>query len=59
MDRLNEIDGIRLPEAKLAMRPSFPATVLAKKVNIDQVNAVLTWFAATCGVTGPDIAAQD
>ena len=53
MDRLNQIDGIRLAEAKLAMRPSFPAAVLAEKANIDKLNAVLFWFAATCGVAEP------
>ncbi|AXG81290.1 GmrSD restriction endonuclease domain-containing protein [Streptomyces paludis] len=40
--RLNEIDGIDLPESKLELRPSFPLQVFAK--HDKEISAVLEWF---------------
>jgi alkylated DNA nucleotide flippase Atl1 len=47
-NRLNAVNGIDLPEAKLALRPSFPLTVLAATSAVDQVSGILEWFALTC-----------
>jgi alkylated DNA nucleotide flippase Atl1 len=47
-DRLNAIDGIDLPESKLALRPSFPLAVLATPSAVDQVGGILEWFALAC-----------
>ena len=48
LDRINSIDGIDLPESKLALRPSFPLTVLRTPDAANQLGAVLAWFATTC-----------
>ncbi|MEV4680697.1 GmrSD restriction endonuclease domain-containing protein [Streptomyces kurssanovii] len=42
LSRLNKIDGIELPEAKLELRPSFPVRVFAG--HSDAVCDVLDWF---------------
>ncbi|WP_274557129.1 GmrSD restriction endonuclease domain-containing protein [Streptomyces spiramyceticus] len=42
MSRMNEIEGIRLAEAKLDLRPSFPIEVFAKQS--EGLCAVLEWF---------------
>jgi alkylated DNA nucleotide flippase Atl1 len=47
-DQLNTINGIDLPESKLALRPSFPLTVLAASSAVDQISRVLEWFVSTC-----------
>ncbi|MCQ0002970.1 GmrSD restriction endonuclease domain-containing protein [Streptomyces sudanensis] len=46
--RLNEIDGIDLPEAKLELRPSFPVRVLAE--HGEGICAVLDWFVHTAAL---------
>lgn len=40
--RLNKIEGIDLPEAKLELRPSFPARAFAE--HADEICGVLDWF---------------
>ncbi|MBO1330965.1 DUF262 domain-containing protein [Streptomyces sp. VRA16 Mangrove soil] len=45
LSRLNKIDGIDLPEAKLALRPSFPLGVLAE--HSEEICEVLDWFVMT------------
>ncbi|MFD0328317.1 MGMT family protein [Streptacidiphilus monticola] len=45
MDRLNAIDGIELPEAKLELRPSFPMDLLA--LRCEEIEGVLGWFFQT------------
>ncbi|MBM9509318.1 GmrSD restriction endonuclease domain-containing protein [Actinacidiphila acididurans] len=52
--RLNEIDGIDLPEAKLELRPSFPVQVFAE--HSDEICQVLDWFV---GVAALDLARRD
>lgn len=52
-DRLNAIDGIDLPEAKLALRPSFRLDVLADKQAVQDLTAVLEWFAIACETYQP------
>jgi alkylated DNA nucleotide flippase Atl1 len=47
-DRLNSVDGIDLPESKLALRPSFPLTVLSTTTAVEQISGILEWFALTC-----------
>ncbi|GAA1434492.1 DUF262 domain-containing protein [Streptomyces thermospinosisporus] len=42
LNRLNKIDGIDLPEAKLELRPSFPVTVFAQ--HSERICEVLDWF---------------
>lgn len=42
LHRLNKIDGIDLPEAKLELRPSFPVQIFAK--HSDEICEVLDWF---------------
>ncbi|WP_328492575.1 DUF262 domain-containing HNH endonuclease family protein [Streptomyces sp. NBC_00414] len=42
LNRLNKIDGIELPEAKLALRPSFSLSVFAR--HGDEIREVLDWF---------------
>ncbi|MGQ4419922.1 DUF1524 domain-containing protein, partial [Streptomyces sp. SAS_269] len=54
LNRLNKIDGIDLPEAKLELRPSFPVTVLAE--HGDEICEVLDWFV---GVAALDLARRD
>lgn len=51
LHRLNKIDGIELPEAKLELRPSFPVSVLAE--HSDEFCEVLDWFV---GVAALDLA---
>jgi alkylated DNA nucleotide flippase Atl1 len=48
LDRLNQIEGIRLPEAKLSMRPSFPISVLGRPTGLEGVADVLEWFVTAC-----------
>ncbi|MEW2220787.1 DUF262 domain-containing protein [Streptomyces sp. NPDC006990] len=45
LHRLNRIDGIDLPEAKLGLRPSFPIDVFAK--HAEEICKVLDWFVMT------------
>lgn len=54
LNRLNKIDGIDLPEAKLELRPSFPVIVLAE--HGDEICEVLDWFV---GVAALDLARRD
>lgn len=51
LNRLNKIDGIDLPEAKLELRPSFPLSVFAR--HGDEICEVLDWFV---GVVALDLA---
>ncbi|MFJ6944844.1 DUF262 domain-containing protein [Streptomyces wuyuanensis] len=48
MQRLNKIDGIELPEAKLELRPSFPVRVFAE--HVDEICEVLDWFVHTAAL---------
>ncbi|MET8009546.1 DUF262 domain-containing protein [Streptomyces sp. NPDC005271] len=52
--RLNKIDGIDLPEAKLELRPSFPVSVFAE--HGEDICEVLDWFV---GVAALDLARRD
>jgi alkylated DNA nucleotide flippase Atl1 len=54
LNRLNKIDGIDLPEAKLELRPSFPVSVFAE--HGDEICEVLDWFV---GVAALDLARRD
>ncbi|MFJ5776196.1 hypothetical protein [Streptomyces sp. NPDC093094] len=54
LNRLNKIDGIDLPEAKLELRPSFPIRVFAEHGG--EICEVLDWFA---GVAATDLARRD
>lgn len=54
LNRLNKIDGVDLPEAKLELRPSFPVTVFAE--HGDEICEVLDWFV---GVAALDLARRD
>ncbi|MGX1507480.1 UNVERIFIED_CONTAM: alkylated DNA nucleotide flippase Atl1 [Streptomyces graminofaciens] len=48
LQRLNKIDGIDLPEAKLELRPSFPLSVFAE--HGEAVCEVLDWFVHTAAL---------
>ncbi|MFG2755807.1 DUF262 domain-containing protein [Streptomyces wuyuanensis] len=48
LQRLNKIDGIELPEAKLELRPSFPVRVFAE--HVDEICEVLDWFVHTAAL---------
>ncbi|MFG2137817.1 DUF262 domain-containing protein [Streptomyces sp. NPDC048650] len=48
LHRLNQIEGIDLPEAKLELRPSFPVQVLAE--HGDEICGVLDWFVHTAAL---------
>ncbi|MGW0693719.1 hypothetical protein [Streptomyces sp. NBC_01578] len=48
MQRLNKIDGIQLPEAKLELRPSFPIRVFTE--HSEEVCEVLDWFVHTAAL---------
>jgi hypothetical protein len=48
LHRLNKIDGIDLPEAKLELRPSFPLSVFTD--HGDAVCEVLDWFVHTAAL---------
>ncbi|MGW3389381.1 GmrSD restriction endonuclease domain-containing protein [Streptomyces cinereoruber] len=54
LNRLNEIDGIELPAAKLELRPSFPVGVFAE--HGDEISEVLDWFV---GVAALDLARRN
>ncbi|MGC5036323.1 GmrSD restriction endonuclease domain-containing protein [Streptomyces sp. DT190] len=54
LNRLNKIDGIDLPEAKLELRPSFPVSVFAE--HGEAICEVLDWFV---GVAALDLARRD
>ncbi|GBQ02390.1 DUF262 domain-containing protein [Streptomyces spongiicola] len=54
LNRLNKIDGIDLPEAKLELRPSFPVSVFAQ--HGDRIREVLDWFV---GAAALDLARRD
>jgi hypothetical protein len=54
LQRLNKIDGIDLPEAKLDLRPSFPVRVFAE--HSDEICEVLDWFVHTAAL---DLARRD
>jgi hypothetical protein len=54
LNRLNKIDGIDLPEAKLELRPSFPVNVFAE--HGEEICEVLDWFV---GVAALDLARRD
>lgn len=42
--RLNRIEGVEIPSGKIALRPSFPLTVLADHENRSTFLEALTWF---------------
>ncbi|MFD5765416.1 DUF262 domain-containing protein [Streptomyces sp. NPDC127049] len=46
--RLNRIEGVDLPEAKLELRPSFPVQVFAEHGH--EVSEVLDWFVHTAAL---------
>ncbi|MFR9757450.1 DUF262 domain-containing protein [Streptomyces sp. TR06-5] len=48
LQRLNKVDGINLPEAKLELRPSFPVHVFA--AHSDEICAALDWFIHTAAL---------
>ncbi|WP_030226149.1 GmrSD restriction endonuclease domain-containing protein [Streptomyces sp. NRRL WC-3626] len=48
LNRLNKIDGIDLPEAKLELRPSFPVRVFAE--HGEEICGVLDWFVHTAAL---------
>ncbi|MFD5518170.1 DUF262 domain-containing protein [Streptomyces sp. NPDC127066] len=48
LTRLNKIDGIELPEAKLELRPSFPVRVFAE--HVEEICEVLDWFVHTAAL---------
>ncbi|MFD7446005.1 DUF262 domain-containing protein [Streptomyces sp. NPDC059909] len=48
LQRLNKIDGVELPEAKLELRPSFPVRVFAE--HVDEICEVLDWFVHTAAL---------
>lgn len=48
LDRLNEIDGIDLPEAKLALRPSFRLDVLSNNDAVERLAGTLEWLVIAC-----------
>ncbi|WP_326602793.1 DUF262 domain-containing protein [Streptomyces sp. NBC_01800] len=48
LQRLNKIDGIELPEAKLELRPSFPLRVLTE--HSEEICEVLDWFVHTAAL---------
>ncbi|MET8217861.1 GmrSD restriction endonuclease domain-containing protein [Streptomyces hirsutus] len=52
--RLNKIEGIDLPEAKLELRPSFPVRVFAE--HGEEICGVLDWFVHTAAL---DLAQRD
>ncbi|MEU9304581.1 DUF262 domain-containing protein [Streptomyces sp. NPDC048269] len=54
LNRLNKIDGVDLPEAKLELRPSFPVRVFAE--HGDEIREVLDWF---IGVAALDLARRN
>lgn len=54
LNRLNEIEGIDLPEAKLELRPSFPVRVFAE--HGEEICGVLDWFVHTAAL---DLARRD
>ncbi|NEB12906.1 DUF262 domain-containing protein [Streptomyces coelicoflavus] len=54
LNRLNKIDGIDLPEAKLELRPSFPVRVFAE--HGEEICGVLDWFVHTAAL---DLAQRD
>ncbi|MFE7981884.1 DUF262 domain-containing protein [Streptomyces cellulosae] len=54
LNRLNKIDGIDLPEAKLELRPSFPVGVFAE--HGEEICGVLDWFVHTAAL---DLAQRD
>ncbi|GAB3119841.1 DUF262 domain-containing protein [Streptomyces calidiresistens] len=54
LNRLNKIDGIELPEAKLELRPSFPVGVFA--AHGEEIRGVLDWFVHTAAL---DLARRD
>jgi alkylated DNA nucleotide flippase Atl1 len=43
LNRLNQIPGVEIPEAKIALRPSFPITALNGD-GADRLQQVLDWF---------------
>ncbi|MGW3625998.1 GmrSD restriction endonuclease domain-containing protein [Streptomyces sp. NPDC000880] len=48
LQRLNKIDGIELPEAKLELRPSFPLRVFSE--HGEEICEVLDWFVHTAAL---------
>ncbi|WP_330244036.1 hypothetical protein OHA33_09625 [Streptomyces sp. NBC_00562] len=48
LQRLNKIDGIQLPEAKLELRPSFPIRVFTE--HSEEICEVLDWFVHTAAL---------
>ncbi|MBL3664753.1 DUF262 domain-containing protein [Streptomyces sp. M2CJ-2] len=54
LNRLNKIEGIDLPEAKLELRPSFPVRVFAE--HGEEICGVLDWFVHTAAL---DLARRD
>ncbi|GAB2809063.1 DUF262 domain-containing protein [Streptomyces chlorus] len=54
LNRLNKIEGVDLPEAKLELRPSFPVRVFAE--HGEEICEVLDWFV---GAAALDLAQRD
>lgn len=54
LQRLNQVDGIDLPEAKLELRPSFPLSVFAE--HGEAICEALDWFIHTAAL---DLARRD
>ncbi|WP_393056370.1 DUF262 domain-containing protein [Streptomyces sp. LN549] len=54
LHRLNRIDGIDLPEAKLELRPSFPLRLFTE--HSEEICEVLDWFVLTAAL---DLARRD
>ncbi|MER7967465.1 DUF262 domain-containing protein [Streptomyces sp. NPDC096080] len=42
--RLNEMDGVDIPEGKLELRPNFRLSLLEERHNLDLLTETLAWF---------------
>ena len=52
--KLNTIDGVDLPAAKIELRPSFPLAVLAAPNAQSSLADHLSWFRTVCAAAGTD-----
>jgi hypothetical protein len=43
-ERVNTVDGVDLPTAKIELRPSFPLAVLGAPANCEALVQHLAWF---------------
>jgi hypothetical protein len=43
-ERLNRLDGVSIPEAKLMLRPNFPFSVIDSDGQVDLLIVALSWF---------------